>query len=120
MQLTLWHYLGILIFILDFIWIAFYYYYGTVKIYNLEVGDVYQYLGILWIRKKGGQWFLVVPQDMLETSTTTKYKFVSQSGFHALRKDQTIFVSFANRYEVKVKISKVFYAHNYISTSNQF
>lgn len=120
MQLTLWHYIGITIFILDFIWIAFYYYYGTVKIFNYIVGEDYQYMGILWIRKKRGEWFLTIPQDMIDNSITTKYKLVSASGFHALRNGQTLFVSFNNKYEVKVKISKIFFACNYIATSKQF
>ena len=52
MQLTTWHYIGIVIFLLDLIWIAVYYYYATVKIYNYIEGDRYHYLGFLWIRKK--------------------------------------------------------------------
>ena len=120
MQLTTWHYIGIVIFLLDLIWIAVYYYYATVKIYNYIEGDRYQYLGFLWIRKKQGQWFLQVPKEMVENSLTTKYKLVSQSGFHALRKGQSIFVSFENKYEVKTKIEKEFIVTNYISTSNQF
>ena len=120
MQLTTWHYAGILIFILDFIWIAIYYYYATVKIYNYIEGDRYEYLGFLWIRKKQGEWFMTVPKDMIESSLTTKYKLVSQSGFHTLRKGQSIFVSFENKYEAKTKIEKEFIVTNYIFTSNQF
>ena len=120
MELTTLHYIGIIIFILDFIWIAIYYYYGTVKIYNYVEKDKYQYLGFLWIRKKYGEWFLSIPHEMIENSLTTKYKIVSSSGFHTLRTGQTLFVSFDNKYEVKAQISKEFYANNYIHTSNQF
>ncbi|MBR5596966.1 MAG: hypothetical protein IKW30_06125 [Lachnospiraceae bacterium] len=120
MELTTLHYMGIIIFILDFIWISIYYYYGTVKIYNYNEGDKYHYLGFLWIRKKRGEWFITIPQDMIDNSITTKYKIVSASGFHALRNGQTLFISFNNNYEVKVKISKEFYASNYFCTSNQF
>ena len=120
MQLTTWHYIGIVIFLLDLIWIAVYYYYATVKIYNYIEGDRYHYLGFLWIRKKQGQWFLQVPKEMVENSLTTKYKLVSQSGFHALRKGESIFVSFENKYEVKAKIEKEFIVINYIATSTQF
>lgn len=120
MELTTLHFLGILIFILDLVWISIYYYYGTVKIYNYIEGDKYQYLGFLWIRKKRGEWFLTIPQDMIDHSMTTKYKIVSSSGFHALRNGQTLFVSFNNKFEVKVKISKEFYAFNYLCTSHQF
>ena len=120
MQLTTWHYVGIAIFIVDLMWVAIYYYYGTVKIYNYIEGDRYQYLGLLWIRKKQGQWFLKVPKEMVEYSVTTKYKLVSQSGFHALRNGEIIFVSFENRYEAKATIEKEFVVTNYIATSNQF
>ena len=120
MELTTLHFSGILIFILDLVWISIYYYYGTVKIYNYIEGDKYQYLGFLWIRKKRGEWFLTIPQDMIDHSMTTKYKIVSSSGFHALRNGQTLFVSFNNKFEVKVKISKEFYAFNYLCTSHQF
>ena len=120
MQLTTWHYIGIFIFLLDLIWVVFYYYYATVKIYNFIQGEEYRYLGFLWIRRKQGEWFLMVPKDMIENSLTTKYKLVSQSGFHALRKGESLFVSFENKYEVKVKIEKEFWVTNYISTSNQF
>ena len=120
MQLTPWHYVGIIIFILDFIWISIYYYYGTVKIYNYIEGEKYQYMGFLWIRKKYGEWFLSIPQDMIDNSITTKYKIVSASGFHTLRNGQTLFVSFNKQYEVKAKISRKFYVYNYIFTSNQF
>jgi len=120
MEITPWHYIGIIIFLLDFIWIAIYYYYGTVKIYNYIEKNKYRYLGFLWIRKKRGEWFLTIPQDMIDNSITTKYKIVSASGFHTLRNGQTLFVSFNDKYEIKVKIYKEFFAHNYIFTSRQF
>ena len=120
MELSTLLFIGIIIFLLDFIWIAIYYYYGTVKIYNYIEDDKYQYLGFLWIRKKYGEWFLTIPQDMIDNSITTKYKIVSASGFHTLRNGQTLFVSFSKQYEIKTEISKKFFVNNYIFTSNQF
>ena len=120
MKLTLWYYFGIIIFILDLIWIAFYYYYASVKIYNFIHGDKYQYLGFLWIRKKRGEWFLSIPQDMIDISITTKYKIISASGFHALRTGKSLFVNFNNQYEVKIKIAKEMEVINYIHTSSHF
>ena len=110
MELTLLHYVGIIIFILDLIWISIYYYYGTVKIYNYVEKDNYQYLGFLWIRKQRGEWFLSIPANMIDNSITTKYKLVSASGFHTLHNGESLFVSFDNKYEVKVEISKDFFA----------
>lgn len=120
MDLTLFHFFGIIIFLLDLIWITIYYYYGTVKIYNYIEKDNYRYLGFLWIHKKRGEWFLTIPSDMLETSVTTKYKIVSASGFHALHNNESLFIFFDDKYEVKVKISKVFFVQNYIFSSNHF
>ena len=120
MELTTLLYIGIIIFLLDFIWITIYYYYRTVKIYNYTEQDNYRYLGFLWIRKKYGEWFLAIPQDMIDHSITTKYKIVSASGFHALRKGETLFVSFNNKYEVKTRINKEFFVYNYLFSSNQF
>ena len=57
---------------------------------------------------------------MIDNSITTKYKIVSASGFHTLRNGQTLFVSFNDKYEIKVKIYKEFFAHNYIFTSRQY
>ena len=90
MKLTFLHYLGFLLLLLDILWIVFYYYYATVKVYNFYEGNHYRYLGYLWIRKKRGEWYLMIPENMVENSVTTKYKIVSASWFHKFRKGETL------------------------------
>ena len=119
MNLTILSYIGITILLLDIIWILFYYYYGTVKVYNFIEEGKYQYLGFLWIRKKQGDWFLKIPKEMIENSVTTEYKLVSQSGFHTLRKGEKMYVSFRDKYVIKVRVFKEITVKNYIATSHQ-
>lgn len=143
MNLTNWHYIGIIILILDIVWIVFYYYYAAVKIYNFKEKtnkteqdrilkklfafqnnitcrqEEYQYLGYLWIRKKRGEWYLKIPREMIENSTTTKYKIISQSWFHKLRKGEKIHINFADKYHTEVRLSAQITVKNYIATSRQ-
>ena len=119
MNLTIWHYIGITILSLDIIWIVFYYYYATVKVYNFYEKNKYQYLGYLWIRKNKGEWYLKIPKEMIEESLTTKYKIVSQSIFHQLRKGEKIYINFADKYHTKAKLTAEIIVENYIATSHQ-
>ena len=119
MNLTTWHYIGIVILTLDIVWIVFYYYYATVKVYNFCEGKHYQYLGYLWIRKKRGDWYLEIPKDMIERSVTTKYKIISASRFHKFRKGERMHIDFAGKYRTEVRLSAKMYAYNYIATSGQ-
>lgn len=118
MNLSIWHYMGITILALDFIWIVFYYYYATVKIYNFCEGKHYQYLGYLWIRKKRGEWYLTIPEEMIENSVTTKYKIISASWFHKFRKGEKMHIDFARMYRTEVKLSAKILVQNYIATSH--
>lgn len=119
MNLTNWHYIGIIILLLDIFWIVFYYYYACVKIYNFQEKDTYHYLGYLWIRKKNGQYYLKIPREMLENSVTTKYKITSESWFHQFRKDKKICINFADTYETEVTLEAQIIVRNYIGISHQ-
>lgn len=119
MKFTTWYYIGSIILILDIIWIAFYYYYATVKIYNFKQNKEYHYLGHLWIRKKRGQYYLKIPGEMIELSVTTQYKIVSQSAFHRFRKGEKLYVNFADEYQTEVRLSSLMTVKNYIATSHQ-
>ena len=118
MNLITWHYIGIAILTLDIVWIVFYYYYATVKVYNFCEGKHYQYLGYLWIRKKRGEWYLEIPEDMIERSVTTKYKIRSASRFHKFRKGEKMHISFAEKYRVEVRVSAKICVQNYISANH--
>ncbi len=132
MNLTKWHYyIGIIILILDIIWIVFYYYYATVKVYNfcgkkskrpfkgIIKQEEYLYLGYLWIRKRRGNYYLKIPKQMVEDSVTTKYKIISQSTFHILKKGEKIQINFADKYDTAVEIAAQITVKNYIATSHQ-
>lgn len=119
MNLSIWHYMGITILALDIIWIIFYYYYATVKIYNLKEKENYNYLGYLWIYKKRGHYYLNIPKKMIEDSVTTKYKIVSQSSFHILKKGEKIHINFADKYIVETGLSAGITVKNYIATSQR-
>ena len=120
MHLTIWHYIGIAFFILEIIWIIFYYYYyyATVNIYNFCEKNEYQYLGYLWVRKIKGEWYLEIPKEMIEESLTTKYKIISQSVFHKLRKGEKIYINFADRYHTKARLEVEITVENYIMIPN--
>lgn len=143
MNITTWYYVGIIILALDIVWVVFYYYYATVKIYNFcqkvnqsqrgrkiqnrhrisliitQKQEEYRYLGYLWIRKKRGEWYLKIPQEMIEDSITTKYQIVSQSWFHKFRKGEKMHIDFADKYHTEVKLSAQITVKNYIATSPQ-
>lgn len=123
MQLSTWHYIGIAILTLDIVWIVFYYYYATVKVYNFQEKinnqETYQYLGYLWIRKKQNEYYLKIPREMIEDSITTGYKIVSQSMFHKLKKGEKMRIDFADQYYTEVKIYAQITVKNYIATSHQ-
>ena len=119
MNLTVWHYIGVAILSLDIIWIVFYYYYATVKIYNFKEAKQYYYLGYLWVWKRRGEYYLKIPQEMIEKSLTTRYKITSQSLFHKLRKDEKIYINFADKYHAEAKIAGQVIVDNYLEISNQ-
>ena len=101
------------------LWITFYYYYAAVKVYNFLEKEKWVYSGCLWIRKKRGRHYLKVPREMLDNSTTTKYKFISQSGFHKRKRGETIQINFTEKYDVTVEIEAEITVKNYIATSHQ-
>ena len=143
MSLTSWYYIGVTILILDITFIMFYYYYATVKVYNFiqktskierhcqrkknktfqntheSAQEEYYYLGHLWIRKKRGEYYLKIPQEMLDESVTTKYKIVSQSMLHKIRKGDKIHINFADSYHVDTKLAAQITVKNYIATPHQ-
>ena len=119
MNFTSWHYIGIAMLILDVIWIVFYYYYAAVKIYNFREMKQYCYLGYLWVCKKRGEYYLRIPREMIENSVTTKYKIISQSLFHKLRKGEKIYIDFAGKYHIEVRLADEIIVENYITTSHQ-
>lgn len=119
MNLSTWHYIGIVILLFDIAWIIFYYYYATVKIYNFKERESYLYLGYLWIRKKRGNYYLKIPEQMIADSVTTKYKIISQSAFHVLKKGEKIHINFADKYDTEVSISAQITVKNYIATSHR-
>ena len=119
MNLTIWHYIGIIILSLDILWIVLYYNYATVKVYNFYEKNKYQYLGYLWIRKKRGEWYLNIPKEMIEESLTTKYKIISQSMFRQFIKGEKIYIIFADKYYTRTRMADEFIVENYIVTSHQ-
>lgn len=119
MKLANLHYIGIIILILDILWILFYYYYATVKIYNFQEKGNYKYLGILWIRKRRGHFYLKIPQEMIENSITTEYNITSESWFHKLRKGEKLYINFADNYDTQVVMEARITVKNYIATSHQ-
>lgn len=119
MNLSIWHYLGIIILILDILWIVFYYYYATVKVYNFREKEHYIYLGYLWIHKKSGEYCFRIPEEMIENSITTKYRIISQSMFHKLKKGEKVHINFAGKYETVAEIRAEITVKNYIATSHQ-
>ena len=119
MNLTNWYYVGIVIIALDILWIAFYYYYAAVKIYNYREKETYRYLGYLWIRKKNGQYYLKIPREMIEESVTTEYKITSESVFHQLRKGKKVYINFADCYDTEAILEAQITVKNYIATSKQ-
>lgn len=119
MNFTTWHYIGMAILVSDIVWITFYYYYATVKIYNFQEKEQYIYLGYLWIRKKRGEYYLRIPQEMIENSTTTQYKLISQSMFHQLKRGEKIQISFADKHDTIAEISAHIIVKNYIAVSQQ-
>ena len=134
MDLKIWHYIGITVLVLDIGWIVFYYDYAAVKIYNFQ-GKImkpekeerlkryhqkeYQCLAYLWIHKKEGEYYLKIPQEIIDNSVTTKYKIVSQSIFHKFRKGEKLHVNFADNYYTLVRLSAEITVKNYIATSHQ-
>ena len=119
MNIPIWNYIGITIIILDILWIVFYYYYATVKIYNFHEKEKFRYLGHLWIRKKNGQYYLKIPGEMIDDSVTTKYKIISESIFHQLRKGKKVYINFADKYDTEVIMSAQITVKNYIATSHR-
>lgn len=117
MSITTWYYAGILILLLDLAWLAFFYYYGSVKIYNFCEGNCYCFLGYLWIHKKRGEWYLKIPKDMIENSLTTKYKIISVSWFHKFKKGEKMHIDFAGKYRGQVRIAAEIVVENYIAAS---
>lgn len=113
------YYMGSVILILDILWIMFYYYYATVKVYNFHEKGNYQYLGFLWIRKKNGHYYLKIPREMIEKSITTEYKITSESWFHQLRKGEKLYINFADEYDTCVVLEAGITVKNYIATSHQ-
>ena len=119
MNLSTWHYTGIIILSLDIMWIVFYYYYATVKVYNFYEKDSYEYLGCLWIRKKRGEYYLRISEEMIDNSTTTKYKIISSSVFHKVKKGKKIYINFADKYDIETRIAAQITVKNYIATSQR-
>lgn len=115
----MWNCIGILILFIDIFWIVFYYYYATVKIYNFQEMEKYQYLGYLWIHKRKGQYYLKISQEMIDNSVTTEYKIVSQSAFHRLKRREKIYINFADQYGTEVRMASQITVKNYIATSHQ-
>ena len=117
MNLATWYYIGIAILSLDIVWLSFFYYYGSVKIYNFCEDKRYCYLGYLWIHKKRGEWYLEIPEDMIDASVTTKYKIVSAFWFHKFQKGKKMHIDFAGKCREQVRISSEIIVDNYITTS---
>jgi len=110
--------IGIIIIILDLLWVLFYYY-GTAKIYNLTEQKQYQYLGYLWIRKKHGEYLLSLPKEMIHNSYTTQYKIIPEKHFCKGKEEARLRVCFGDKYVVITEVSKEITVKNYIATSNQ-
>lgn len=143
MNLAAWNYIGGMILISDIIWIVFYYYYATIKVYNFQgwvtqadkdgifkkiLGvcgfkicnqEKYRYMGILWIRKKKSGYYLKIPQEIVDNSITTKYRIISQSAFHKWRRGEKIHISFGEQYHTEVRAAANITVKNYIATSHQ-
>lgn len=105
------------IFLLDFYWILFYYFYATVEVYNLTQGNKYQYLGHLWIRKKEGEYYLWITPKMVSRSFTTEYKIVPGNWFEKVRKKKKIRISFCGQYEIFTQVRREITVKNHIATS---
>lgn len=111
--------IGIIIVFLDLFWILIYYYYGTVKVYNLKEHKQYEYMGSLWIRRKKGEYCLLIPKEIIEDSYTTQYKIVIEYLFLKWKQYQRMKISFSNKYDVYTQIRKEITVKNHIATSNQ-
>lgn len=110
--------IGIIVMIFDLLWVMFYYY-GTVKVYNLTEHKQYKYLGYLWIRKKQGEYILHLPEEMIYNSHTTRYKIIPEKQFCMGKEEKHLRVCFGSKFVLITEISKEITVKNYIATSNQ-
>lgn len=110
-------FLGAVIFLLDFGWLLFYYFYATVEVYNLTQGNKYQYLGHLWVKRKEGEYYLCLTEKMLSRSVTTQYKILPGSWFGKIQKKKKIRISFCGQYEIFTQVKMEITVKNHIATS---
>ena len=116
MQISSIYQIGILLMVLDLGWLFFYYFYGTVELYNLVEDNRYKYMGHLWIKRKKGSYYLYIPKEISLSSDTTVYKIVPGAIFYYVNKGQEIRVSFHGKYDVFHKISDPITVKNHIAT----
>lgn len=110
---------GILLLALELCWLLSDSDHGAVKVYNLKEENRYRYLGILWIRKKQGDYCLKIPPKMVAASLTTEYKLRSVSSFHKEKRGQKLQIIFAGGYETTTLLKEEMQVKNYIATSGQ-
>ena len=119
MELNFSEKIGIIIAFLDLFWILIYYYYGAAKVYNLVEKKQYRYMGCFWIHRKKGEYFLKIPEEVIEDSFTTQYKIVPENLFVRWKMEQRLRICFAHNYDVFTEISKDITVKNHIATCNQ-
>lgn len=119
MELNILSKIGVLLMILHLMWILFYYYYGAAKVYNLVEKRRYQYMGCLWIRKKKGEYYLIIPKEIMEASHTTSYRILPETLFVKQKSRRKLMVRFEEQYDVFTTISGEITVKNHIATSNQ-
>lgn len=92
---------------------------GMVKVYNFMQKQEEQYLGVVWIQKKRGKYYVKIPQKMLEASLTTEYKLKSVSAIHKVENGEKLQVLFADSYQTETLLSGQMTVKNYIATSGR-
>lgn len=116
MNQILLYQLGVWLMAADILWLLFYYFYATVEVYNLMEKGRYRYMGSLWIKKKKGQYYLQISEEMTESSYTTEYKVVPGIFFCFINRGQKIRINFQGKYEVFTEVTDPITVKNYIAT----
>ncbi|MGN0306106.1 MAG: hypothetical protein ACI4D2_08135 [Lachnospiraceae bacterium] len=108
--------LGMTILLLNVCWLLIQLLYGGVSIYNLQVGETYTYLGSRWIERKKGRYILSIPENMIERSSTTRYKLQTGRFFARIHQGRLLCIQFGKEHEACVPIRREMIAKNHVAT----
>jgi len=103
----------------NLLWLLVHLLYGEVFIYNLKEGKQYQYLGSLWIERKGGEYTLLIPDGLIEKSHTTQYKLRSGRVFLRLHRGKMLCIRFGGKYQTFLPLAREMIAKNHVATSHK-